>query len=109
MRYSTAACLLREGVDLSNLEVIKLHPKPTLENYRTAISLANKEAEQRLGNCGLLSQYEKDRDFESPQHTSECHADSAIAGYVDSGISHGATLMLDMDEGCFVFFYLGLD
>jgi hypothetical protein len=55
MRYSTAACLLREGVDLSNLEVIKLHPKPTLENYRTAISLANKEAEQRLGNCWLLS------------------------------------------------------
>lgn len=103
---TTEVCLPREGVDLSAVEVLKLHPEPSLADYRAAISFANTEAEQRLGDCMLLSWYDKDRDFESPQHVSECHADSAIPGYVDYGISHGATLMIDIDNGRFVFFYL---
>lgn len=73
---STQACLVREGVDLSKVEVVRLHPKPWLEDYRAAMTLANSEAKQRLGDCMLLSWYDKYRDFESPQHSSECHADS---------------------------------
>jgi hypothetical protein len=106
---NTAACLLREGVDLSNVEVINLQPEPALADHRAAISLANTEAEQRLGNYMLLSWYDKDRNFESPQHASECHLDSAIPGYVNYGISHGATLMVDIEDGRFVFFYLEID
>jgi hypothetical protein len=106
---STQACLVREGVDLSKVEVVSLHSKPSLEDYRAAMTLANSEAKQRLGDCMLLSWYDKDRDFESPQHSSECHADSAVPGYVDYGVSHGVTLMIDMDDGRFVFFYLGIE
>jgi len=47
----------------------------------------------------MLSWYDRDRDFESPQHSSECHADSAISGHVDYGLYHGR----------FVFFYLPVD
>ncbi|HHH43890.1 MAG TPA: hypothetical protein ENK49_07120, partial [Gammaproteobacteria bacterium] len=54
----------------------------------------------------LLSWYDRDRDFESPQHASECHQDSAVPGYVDYGIHHGATLKVDIERGRFVFFYL---
>ncbi|MBA1446109.1 MAG: AF1514 family protein [Gammaproteobacteria bacterium] len=53
----------------------------------------------------LISWYDRDRDFESPQHSSECHQDSAVPGYVDYGIHHGAKLKVDFEQGRFVFFY----
>lgn len=71
--------------------------------------LADVEAAGRLGECMLLSWYDRDRDFESPQHSSECHLDSAVPGYVDYGLNHGARLMVDIEDGRFVFFYLPLD
>jgi len=49
------------------------------------------------------------RDFESSQHVSECHAASAVPGYVDYRLSHGATLMVDIEDGRFVFFYVPVD
>jgi hypothetical protein len=45
------------------------------------------------------------RDFESPQHASECHLESAVPGYVDYGICHGATLKVAIEQGRFVFCY----
>ena len=68
------------------------------------MALANAQAEQRLGEYMLLSWYDRDRDFELPQHTSECHLDSATPGYVDYAVSHGASLKLDIEQGRFVFF-----
>lgn len=53
----------------------------------------------------LLSWYNRDRDFESPQHASECHADAVVPGYVDHGIQYGATLQIDVEDGRFVIFY----
>lgn len=103
------ACLLREGVDLTNMNVIRLKPEDSLKDYRVAMLLANTTAEQRLGEYMLLSWYDKDRDFESPQHASECHLDSVVPGYVDYGMSHGASLMVDIEDGRFVFFYLSID
>ena len=75
-------------------------------DYQAAMKQANGEAERLLGEDMLLSWNDKDRDFESPQHSSECHMDSAISGYVDYAISHGATLMVNAEDGRFVFFYL---
>jgi hypothetical protein len=46
----------------------------------------------------LLAWYDRDRDFESTQHASECHQDSAVPGYVDYGVHHGATLMVDIKQ-----------
>jgi hypothetical protein len=57
----------------------------------------------------LLSWYDRDRDFEAPQHTGECHADSAVPGYVDYALYRGARLKVDIDDGRFVFFFLPID
>lgn len=106
---SGALCGLGGEVDLSGVAVVELSPEPPLADYRAAMALADAEAKARLGEFMLLSWYDRDRDFESPQGTSECHADSAVPGYVDYGLNHGATLMVDVEAGRFVFFYLPLD
>ena len=93
-----------EGVD-----IVELQPQPPLADYLQAMKLANSIADERLGEHMLLSWYDRDRDFESPQHSSECHMNSAVPGYVDYGLYHGATLKVDIDNGRFVFFYLPVD
>ncbi|MBI3571143.1 MAG: AF1514 family protein [Gammaproteobacteria bacterium] len=96
-------------VDLSGITVVPLHPQPPATDYREAMRLANAEAAARLNDYMLLSWYDRDRNFEAPQHSSECHQDSAVPGYVDYGIHHGATLMVDVENGRFVFFYRPVD
>ncbi len=95
--------------DFSQVEIVRLAPEPSPDDYLVAMRLANSEAERRLGDPMLLSWYDRDRDFEAPQPSSECHSDSATPGYVDYGLYHGATLMIDIEEGRFVFFYLPVD
>lgn len=92
--------------DLSAVTQVALDPSPPPADYRAAMAVANTEAAARLGEYMLLSWYDRDRDFESPQHASECHADAAVPGYVDYGLHHGATLRIDIEDGRFVFFYL---
>jgi hypothetical protein len=108
-RQPPVSCPIRSAPDLSKLTVVELAPAEPLPDYQAAMRVANAEAEQRLGECMLLSWYDRDRDFESPQHASECHQDSAVPGYVDYGIYHGATLKVDIERGRFVFFYLPVD
>ena len=103
------SCPVPSIPDVSGLTVVALEPDHTLPDYRAAMRLANAEAQQRIGEHMLLSWYDRDRDFESPQHASECHQDSAVPGYVDYGIHHGATLKVDIEGGRFVFFYLPVD
>ena len=74
-----------------------------------AMAIANNLADNKLEQHMLLSWYDRDRDFESPQHASECHAFSAVPGYVDYGLYHGATLKIDIEDGRFVFFYFPVD
>ena len=102
-------CPLPQAPDLSGITRIELHPRPPLGDYLAAMRLADCEAVKHLGDHMLLSWYDRDRDFESPQHASECHQTSAVPGYVDYGIHHGATLMVDIEQGRFVFFYLPVD
>lgn len=91
------------------VEIIKLNPEPSLADYLEAMVIANKLADEKLEQHMLLSWYDRDRDFESPQHASECHTFSAVPGYVDYGLYHGATLKIDIEDGRFVFFYLPID
>ena len=102
-------CRLPAEPDYSNVTIIELSPEPPLPDYLAAMKLADQQAEKQLGDYMLLSWYDRDRDFESPQHASECHQDSAVPGYVDYGLYHGANLKVDIEEGRFVFFYLGID
>ncbi len=103
------SCPLPSGPELSKLTVVDLAAAERLGDYREAMRLANAEAGKRLGDNMLLSWYDRDRDFESPQHASECHLDSAVPGYVDYGVYHGATLKVDIEQGRFVFFYLPVE
>ena len=77
-------------------------------DYLQAMQLANTIADKKLTDHMLLSWYDRDRDFESPQHASECHQAGAVRGYVDYGLNHGAKLKVDIEQGRFVFFYLPL-
>ena len=108
-KLTGSECAVPMAADLSKLTVVELQPEPAVTDYLVAMQLANAEAEKRLGEAMLLSWYDRDRDFESPQHASECHQDSATPGYVDYGIHHGASLKVDIEQGRFVFFYLAVD
>ena len=92
--------------DFSGVTAVRLAPQAPLKDYLEAMRVANAEAASRLGEYMLLSWYDRDRDFESPQHAGECHENSAVPGYVDYGLHHGAKLMVDIEAGRFVFFYL---
>jgi len=91
------------------VEIVNLHPEPSPSDYLQAMAIANSLADEKPEEHMLLSWYDRDRDFESPQHASECHAFSAVPGYVDYGPYHGATLKIDIEDGRFVFFYLPVD
>ena len=103
------ACPFRKERDFSGVAEVRLAPQPPLKDYLEAMRLADAEAAARLGEYMLLSWYDRDRDFESPQHAGECHQNSAVPGYVDYGLYHGARLKVDIEAGRFVFFYLPLD
>ena len=102
-------CPIRTAPDDSDVKIVEIQPESPLADYTQAMAMANAEAGRLIGEHMLLSWYDRDRDFESPQHASECHADSAVPGYVDYGLYHGATLKIDIEAGRFVFFYLPLD
>ncbi|UCH54375.1 MAG: AF1514 family protein [Pseudomonadota bacterium] len=101
-------CPIPGVADLSGVTVVNLSPQPPAADYLAAMQLADTEATTRLGEHMLLSWYDRDRDFESPQHVSECHHASAVPGYVDYALHRGANLMVDVDNGRFVFFYLSV-
>ncbi|MCW8964552.1 MAG: AF1514 family protein [Gammaproteobacteria bacterium] len=100
-------CAVPRVADYTGVKIIELAPENGLENYQQAMAIANEHASTQLGEFMLLSWYDRDRDFESPQHASECE-DPAVPGYVDYGLHHGATLKVDFEQGRFVFFYLPL-
>ena len=102
---SETVCTISSAPDLSGVDLIRLNPEKGLNNYLQAMQLAQKEAAARLEMPMLLSWYDRDRDFEAPQHVSECHQASATPGYIDYALHRGARLMIDIEEGRFVFFY----
>jgi len=105
---STQTCSINLP-DYSNIKVVEIEPDELVNNYQSAMKKADEIAAETLQDYMLLSWYDRDRDFESPQHSSECHLNSAIPGYVDYGLYHGATLKVDFEQGRFVFFYMPVD
>lgn len=99
-------CNIPNEPDYTGVKIVELSPDQVMEDYLQAMAVANKEAEKLIGEHMLLAWYDRDRDFESPQHASECHVNSAIPGYIDYALYHGATLKIDIEQGRFVFFYL---
>jgi hypothetical protein len=91
--------------DLSQVEVVYLHPENVVSDYQQAVEMARSEAEQRFEEYMLVSWYDLDRDFESPPNTTESADGCKKDGYINYGLNHGATLMVDIEDGRFVFFY----
>lgn len=101
---SGAVCT-RPDPDFSEVTLVELNPDVQLKDYLEAMDLAKEEAARHIDDSMLMSWYDRDRDFESPQHTTESDAESAVPGYVHYGINHGATLKVDIERGRFVFFF----
>ncbi len=91
------------------VEIVEISPDQSPDNHMQAMNIADKIAENNLGQYMLLSWYDRDRDLESPRHSSECHVKGAVPGYVDYGLYHGATLKIDIENGRFVFFYMPVE
>ncbi len=99
----------RPDPDLSGVTLVELNPEEPLKDYLEAMALAKEEAAQHLEEFMLMSWYDRDRDFESPQHATESDEECAVPGYVEYGISHGASLKIDMEKGRFVFFFTPIE
>ncbi len=95
----------RPDSDLSGVTIIELNPEVPLKDYIEATNLAKEEAAKHMDDSMLMSWYDRDRDFESPQHVTESDEESAVPGYVYYGVNHGATLKVDVEKGRFVFFF----
>ena len=104
-----STCNIPQQPDYSAVTILELTPDPVVDDYLQAMQLANDQAEKTIGENMLLAWYDRDRDFESPQHASECHVNSTIPGYIDYALYHGATLKIDIEDGRFIFFYLPID
>lgn len=103
-KTAASACAL-PNLDLSAVKLVELNPEPPLKDYIEATKLAKEEAVKHMEDFMLMSWYDRDRDFESPQHVSESDDESAVPGYVYYGINHGASLKVDVEKGRFVFFF----
>jgi hypothetical protein len=92
--------------DYSNVTIIELSNNDPSLDYLQAMKIADHQANKQFDDSMMLSWYDRDRDFESPQHSSECHADSAVPGYVDYALYHDANLKVDIEQGRVVIFFL---
>ena len=73
--------------------------------FAEAKSLSEATASDELDEPILLSWYDKARDMESPRGVSECHTDCDTPGCVDYAANRGGALVVDIDNGAFLFCY----
>jgi len=99
----------RSDPDLTGVTLVELNPEAPLKDYLEAMEPAKEEIVKHVDDYMLMSWYDRDRDFESPQHASESDEECAVPGYVDYGINHGATFKVDIEKGRFVFFFTPVD
>jgi hypothetical protein len=91
--------------DLTGLEVVAISPATAVKDYQEAVALAREQAERRFAEYMLVSWYDRDRDFESPPHTTECPNACRKEGYIHYALSHGAKLKVEIEAGRFEFFF----
>jgi hypothetical protein len=91
--------------DLSGVAVVMGQTAGGNGDFRQARELAEVEASKRFAEYMLISWYDRERDFESPAHVSECAGSGPKQGYVHYALNRGARLRVEIDGGRFVFFY----
>lgn len=90
--------------DLSGVDVVAVSAGGK-GDFRRAKELAEAKAARRFAEYLLISWYDRERDFESPAHVSECGGCGPKQGYLHYALSRGARLKVEVDSGRFVFFY----
>ncbi|NTV14405.1 MAG: AF1514 family protein [Desulfobulbaceae bacterium] len=95
----------RLAPDLSPVEVVRRQSEGGVGDFRQARELAEVEAAGRFREYMLLSWYDRERDFESPAHVSECTGGGPKNGYIFYALNRGARLKVEIDAGRFIFFY----
>lgn len=93
------------SADLPGVTTVNLNPESKVADYQEAMELANSEAAKRFEEYMLMSWYDRDRNFESPQNASEGPEGSPLNGYILYALHRNATLKVDVEDGRFVFFY----
>jgi hypothetical protein len=84
--------------------------KPGLKlDFKRAKVLADNRAASHLSEPTCLSWYDRDIDYESPAHSSDCHDTCEMPGYVEYATSRGGELKVDVEAGRFVFCYRSVD
>jgi hypothetical protein len=102
---SDSICNISTQADYTGVKIINLVTDSPISHYAEALMIANTEAEQHFDDAMLLSSYDQERDFEIPQQAGECHLNSAIPGYIDYALYHGATLKIILNKEQYSFFY----
>jgi len=97
------------SLDLTGVEVVRRETIGGVGDYRQARGLAEVEAGKRFAEFMLLSWYDRERDFESPGHVSECAGGDKKTGYIHYALSRGAKLQVEVDGGRFIFFYVPVE
>lgn len=97
------------GPDFSKVEQLYLTPATQVADYLQAMDMAKKEAAKRYEDFMLMSWYDRDRDYESPQHATECEGQHCTPGYIDYALKRDARLRVDIENGRFVFFFTPVD
>lgn len=98
------SCPLR-APDLSGVEVVAIQSADGSGDFHQAREQAEAEATKRFPEYLLISWYDRERDFESPGHVSECACGGPKQGYIFYAVSRGAKLKVEVDSGRFVFFF----
>ena len=100
---SPSVCLVPD-TDASGVTLVELTPETPINEFNEAMELAKNEARDHMDEFMLMSWFDRDRNIESPANSTETPGDE-LTGYVFYGISHGATLKVDIEKGRFVFFF----
>jgi len=87
------------------MTTVALDTRNPATSWAEARRLADRRAAELIDEPLLLAWYDRDEDFESPAHTSECHDRCDVPGYIEYAESRGATIRIDVDGGRFVFCY----
>ncbi len=73
--------------------------------FAQAKRLADAAAEEALADPLLLSWYDRQRDVVSPAGVNECQRSCDTPGFVDYAANRGGELIVDVDQGDYVFCY----
>ena len=91
------------------MDTLKLNWGGEPLTFERTKALADAIAEEMLGGAVNLSFWDRDRNLEAPGHVSECKSEICnIPGWLEYAQHRGGKLMVDYDDGRFVFCYRDL-